>query len=115
MKKEILLNYFVIFLIQVNHLEINQFDEGKKLFFQNCLPCHIGGRNIILPEKNLTKASLTANGLTNPEAITYQILNGKNGMPAFGNRLKENEIEKIAYYVFQQSETNFEEILPDKK
>jgi cytochrome c6 len=42
-------------------------------------------------------------------AISYQILNGKNGMPAFGGRLKEPEIEAIAKYVVDKSQTNFEE------
>ena len=41
-------------------------------------------------------------------AISYQILNGKNGMPAFGGRLKESEIQEIANYVLIQSANNFE-------
>ena len=41
-------------------------------------------------------------------AINYQIVNGKNGMPAFGGRLKEQEIEKITLYVLEQAATNFE-------
>ena len=40
-------------------------------------------------------------------AISYQVLNGKNGMPAFGGRLTENEIEAVAIYVLEQSEKNF--------
>jgi cytochrome c6 len=36
-------------------------------------------------------------------AIVYQITNGKNGMPAFGGRLIESEIEDIAFYVLQQA------------
>jgi len=40
-------------------------------------------------------------------AISYQILNGKNGMPAFGGRLTEEEIEKIAIYVLQTSWKKF--------
>ena len=36
-------------------------------------------------------------------AIKYQIINGKNGMPAFGGRLKEIEIEQIAKYVLDNA------------
>jgi cytochrome c6 len=44
----------------------------------------------------------------NQDAIVYQILNGKNGMPAFGGRLNESEIEEIANYVLFASEKNFD-------
>jgi cytochrome c6 len=40
-------------------------------------------------------------------AIKYQIINGKNGMPAFGGRLKEIEIEQIAKYVLDNAKTKF--------
>ena len=36
-------------------------------------------------------------------AISYQVLNGKNGMPAFGGRLNEKEIEEVANYVLEKS------------
>jgi cytochrome c6 len=42
------------------------------------------------------------------DAIIYQVLNGKNGMPAFGGRLTENEIEDISAYVMISAENNFE-------
>ena len=41
--------------------------------------------------------------MANLDAIIYQILNGKNGMPAFGGRLNDPEIEQIAKYVLKQS------------
>ena len=37
----------------------------------------------------------------------YQVLNGKNGMPAFGGRLKDIEIEDVAEYVIFAAEKNF--------
>ena len=82
--------------------------EGKQLFIANCLPCHTGGNNLIIPEKNLKKETLEANGMDSLKAITYQILNGKNGMPAFGGRLTEEEIEKVAIYVLKESQNNFQ-------
>ena len=78
------------------------FLTGKIIFNNNCNVCHVGGSNIIIPEKNLRKKSLEANGMNNLEAIVYQVTNGKNGMPAFGGRLKEAEIEKVAIYVLQE-------------
>ena len=82
---------------------------GKEIFQANCSVCHIGGTNIIIPEKNLKKNALEANGMNNLNAISYQIINGKNGMPAFGGRLQEDEIEILASYVLKQSLTNFVE------
>jgi cytochrome c6 len=76
-----------------------QEKRGKEIFQKNCIVCHIGGGNIIIPEKDLKKESLEANGMNTLSAITYQILNGKNGMPAFGGRLSELEMEEVALYV----------------
>lgn len=75
--------------------------DGKKLFSLHCLACHQDGNNIIIPEKNLRPETLEANGMRSKVAISYQIQNGKNGMPAFGGRLTDSEIEKIANYVLQ--------------
>ena len=38
------------------------------------------------------------------EAIVHQVQNGKNAMPAFKNRLKDQQIEDVASYVLEQSE-----------
>lgn len=116
----VFLSFFCLFFfLSGNKVEaINQsFDEqqvinqrtGKEIFQANCSVCHIGGTNIIIPEKNLKKNSLAANGMNSLNAITYQIINGKNGMPAFGGRLEEEEIEILASYVLKQSLTNFDE------
>tara|TARA_B100000674_G_scaffold393659_1_gene337867 strand:- start:418 stop:753 length:336 start_codon:yes stop_codon:yes gene_type:complete len=97
------------FLINFFSLKsINADENGKSLFKNNCSVCHLGGNNIIIPEKNLKHETLEANGMNSKNAITYQIINGKNGMPAFGGRLKEEEIEKITLYVLEQAATNFE-------
>lgn len=100
-------------LNKVNQIKINaqlkelDLNSGKKLFFANCNVCHISGKNLIIPEKNLKKETLEINGMNNFDAIVYQIVNGKNGMPAFGGRLQENEIEQISTYVLQQSKESF--------
>jgi cytochrome c6 len=83
-------------------------EKGKKLFIENCIACHNQGINVIIPEKNLQKSILETNGMYTLDAIIYQVLNGKNGMPAFGGRLKESEIEEIANYVILAAEKNFD-------
>jgi cytochrome c6 len=82
---------------------VEKYQKGQKLFFANCNVCHMDGKNLIIPEKNLKKETLEINGMNTLNAIVYQITNGKNGMPAFGGRLIESEIEEIAFYVLQQS------------
>lgn len=89
-------------------ITIPTFKKGEILFANNCSVCHIGGNNIIIPEKNLKQETLDANGMNTISAISYQILNGKNGMPAFGGRLTEEEIEAIATYVLEKSLQNFQ-------
>jgi cytochrome c6 len=130
-KKRILkriLIFFFIFLIETNQkvyarngenfdftlslgltpATVSSFVLGEKIFFSNCNVCHAGGNNIIIPEKNLKKDTLESNGMNTIGAIMYQVINGKNGMPAFGGRLTENEIEEVAKYVIEKSLTNFE-------
>ena len=92
----------IINFILQSSVQAKSLDEGAIIFKANCNVCHIGGNNIIIPEKNLFKRSLEANGMSKQESIEYQITNGKNGMPAFGGRLNEGEIEKVANYVFLQ-------------
>jgi len=106
LKRFFLSCFFSLFLSQTEFSE-KKFEFGKQLFFSNCNVCHYGGNNIIIPEKNLKKETLERNGMNTFEAITYQITNGKNGMPAFGGRLTEKEIEEIAIYVLEQSFTDF--------
>ena len=86
---------------------INENEYGEELFNNNCSVCHLGGNNVIIPEKNLKFETLEANGMNTTSAIKYQIINGKNGMPAFGGRLKEIEIEQIAKYVLDDAKTKF--------
>jgi len=82
-------------------IHVNSFETGEKLFITHCMACHAGGNNIIIPEKNLKKETLETLGINNQDSIKYQIINGKNGMPAFGGRLKEKEIEEITKYILK--------------
>lgn len=77
---------------------------GEQLFSANCSACHAGGNNAIMPEKTLKKDALEENSMNSIEAITTQVRNGKNAMPAFGGRLADDDIENVANYVLNQSE-----------
>jgi cytochrome c6 len=80
-----------------------QSGEGETLFLSTCSACHFDGMNFILPEKNLKKATLALSGLNSLEALSYLITNGKNGMPAFGDRLNPMQIDQIANFLLQNN------------
>jgi cytochrome c6 len=82
------------------------FVNGKKIFLENCMVCHDLGKNIIIPEKNLTYDALSSNSLNSLSSLSYQIINGKNGMPAFGGRLKQNEVESVAFFILKNKFQN---------
>lgn len=88
----------------------NAFDirNGENVFTANCSACHAGGNNVIMPEKTLKKDALSSNQMDSMKAITYQVTNGKNAMPAFGGRLSDNEIEDVASFVLDQSERGWD-------
>jgi cytochrome c6 len=93
-----ILQPFITFFLVIS---FNYFETGEKLFTAYCMSCHAGGSNIIIPEKDLKKETLETLGINNKESLIYQIINGKNGMPAFGGRLKQNEIEEITKYILK--------------
>eukprot|EP00187_Rhodella_violacea_P007641 CAMPEP_0174910174 /NCGR_PEP_ID=MMETSP0167-20121228/71832_1 /TAXON_ID=38298 /ORGANISM="Rhodella maculata, Strain CCMP736" /LENGTH=60 /DNA_ID=CAMNT_0016154361 /DNA_START=260 /DNA_END=442 /DNA_ORIENTATION=+ len=57
-----------------------------------------------MPEKTLKKEALEQYGMKSVSAITTQVTNGKNAMPAFGGRLSDTDIEDVANYVLSQTE-----------
>lgn len=77
---------------------------GEQVFSANCSACHAGGNNAIMPEKTLKKNALEENSMNSIAAITTQVTNGKNAMPAFGGKLADDDIENVANYVLSQSE-----------
>jgi cytochrome c6 len=78
--------------------------NGAKIFSANCAACHMGGNNVIMANKTLKSDALKTYGMDSVAAITTQIKNGKNAMPAFGGRLSDAQIEDVATYVLSQSE-----------
>lgn len=77
---------------------------GAKVFSANCASCHAGGKNLVKAEKSLKKDALEKYGLYSAEAIVAQVTNGKGAMPAFGKRLKSEQIENVAAYVLSQAD-----------
>lgn len=77
---------------------------GSKIFTANCAACHAGGNNLVISTKNLRKETLKKYGMFSTEAIQTQVVNGKNAMPAFGERLSLEQIEAVAGYVLEQAE-----------
>lgn len=78
--------------------------SGAKIFSANCAACHAGGNNVVNGVKTLKKEALDKYEMNSLEAITYQINNGKNAMPAFKGRLTDSQIEDVAVYVLSQAE-----------
>lgn len=101
-QKIIIFLFSFIFFFNFQLVKAKNLEKGRKLFFSNCNVCHRNGTNLILSEKDLSKENLELNGMNNKEAITYQIINGKNGMPAFGGRIQENDIEEIANFLLER-------------
>lgn len=88
-------------------------DNGAKIFTNNCSSCHLGGGNILIANKTLSKEALSQyldNYNTDSiEAIIHQVKNGKGAMPAFKNKLSEQEILEVTAYVFQKAEQGWQE------
>jgi cytochrome c6 len=97
-----------IFLSVSNQVYGADVENGERIFTANCAACHAGGNNVIMPEKTLKKEALESNGMNSVNAITYQVTNGKNAMPAFGGRLADTDIEDVANYVLAQSQKGWD-------
>ena len=82
-------------------------EDGARVFAYVCSACHLGGYNQVRYEKTLQEAVLRENGMLAADSIEYQVINGKNRMPAFGGRLTEDEITDVAYYVVAQSQAGW--------
>jgi cytochrome c5 len=69
--------------------------DGKILFNQNCATCHgIDGQGAIGPKIG---GGAVAAKYTVQQHVTI-VVNGRNGMPAWGNSLKTDEIAAIVKY-----------------
>ena len=80
---------------------------GSSLFSANCAACHAGGGNIIRRGKNLKQKAMVRNGFGEVSAIASIVTKGKGIMPAYADRLTGEEIDAIAQYVHQRSESGW--------
>nr|QVY58012.1 cytochrome c553 [Betaphycus gelatinus] len=94
---------FNILFIATSSSFAADIDAGEQIFTANCAACHAGGNNAIVPEKTLQSEVLEKNEMNSVSAITMQVKNGKNAMPAFGGRLADEDIDNVANYVLSQS------------
>eukprot|EP01041_Mallomonas_annulata_P011250 gene11250-23532_t len=80
-------------------------EAGAAVFAGNCAACHAGGNNVVQNEKTLRKDALDSylDGGLSEASIVKQVTNGKNAMPAFGDRLDPEDIENVAAYVYDQA------------
>ena len=81
--------------------------SGAKIFSANCAACHAGGNNVINGAKTLKQDALEKYEMNSIDAITYQVNNGKNAMPAFKGRLTDAQIDDVASYVLSQAEAGW--------
>jgi len=81
--------------------------SGAALFKANCAQCHLGGGNLVNRAKTLKKEALEKYGMYSSEAIIAQVTKGQGAMPAFGNKLKADQIENVAAYVLQQADNGW--------
>ena len=70
-------------------------EEGARVFAYVCSACHLGGYNQVRAERTLQEAVLRQNGMLAADAIEYQVINGKNRMPAFENRLLNHAPQQL--------------------
>ena len=78
--------------------------DGANIFSVNCAGCHANGGNIVRRGKNLKKRALQRNGVDSLAAVSALVAHGKNNMPAYQDRLDEQQIEAVAAYVLEQAE-----------
>jgi cytochrome c6 len=81
--------------------------SGAKIFSANCAACHAGGNNVVNGAKTLKKEALDKYEMNSLAAITTQVTNGKNAMPAFKGKLTDAQIEDVATYVMSQAESGW--------
>ena len=70
-----------------------ELEVGAQTFSSVCAACHLGGANVVRPEKTLDLTTLTNNKVADADAILAQVTNGKNNMPAFGGRHAERQLQ----------------------
>lgn len=82
---------------------------AAEVFTINCAGCHINGGNIIRRGKNLKQKALKRYGMDSIANIANLVANGKNIMPAYKDRLSQQQILDVSAYVLSQAENDWKE------
>jgi cytochrome c6 len=80
---------------------------AAEVFSVNCAGCHVNGGNIIRRGKNLKQKALKRYGMDSIANIANLVANGKNVMPAYKDRLSEQQILEVSAYVLSQAENDW--------
>lgn len=81
--------------------------DGAKIFEAQCVGCHVGGGNIIRRGKTLKQKALHSNHVDTLETMESFVAKGKNVMPAYQDRLTEEELQAVSQYVLEQAEKDW--------
>lgn len=105
MKKLVESNRRFIILLSVAFFSYTSFvqmeNNGREIFERNCSRCHgTDGTKGKWGAKNLTLSKLS------DDELSAIITNGKGRMPAWGNILKNDEIERLKDYIKTMRITN---------
>lgn len=79
-------------------------NDAAQVFSANCAGCHLNGGNIVRRGKNLKQKALKKYHMNSVDAIADLIENGKNAMPAYKERLTNQQILDVSAYVLNQAE-----------
>jgi len=99
----------LFYVLNISTTFAADLEAGEKIFSSNCTACHIGGNNLIMPAKTLKIDDLSEYKMDSIEAITNQVMNGKNAMPSFQGRLSSEDINNVANYVLNQSKNGWDD------
>eukprot|EP00444_Apocalathium_aciculiferum_P005420 CAMPEP_0183388766 /NCGR_PEP_ID=MMETSP0370-20130417/4375_1 /TAXON_ID=268820 /ORGANISM="Peridinium aciculiferum, Strain PAER-2" /LENGTH=181 /DNA_ID=CAMNT_0025567819 /DNA_START=96 /DNA_END=641 /DNA_ORIENTATION=- len=98
------LGVFAAFCVARPAMALPNLAKGEEIFLGNCAACHAAGRNAVQPDKTLQKAALEQYGMYDVDRIKYQVTNGKNAMPAFGERVSSQDIDDVSNYIMVMAE-----------
>jgi len=92
----------ICFLLLTLSANVRADDDGAKLYKKNCVLCHAAdGSGSTASGKALGAKDLGASEAqkkTDAE-ITEQIVKGKGKMPAFGAKLKPEDVKQLVAYI----------------
>mmetsp|Transcript_1427 Transcript_1427/g.3893 ORF Transcript_1427/g.3893 Transcript_1427/m.3893 type:complete len:175 (-) Transcript_1427:46-570(-) len=84
-------------------------ENGAAIFEGVCVACHLGGNNLVVEEKKLTKEALTRFKAFDPVKIKVIAAGGQGAMPPFGDALSAQDLEDVAGYIMKQANAGWKD------